>query len=107
MQVFLLAMASYPEVQRQAQNEIDAVVGHGRLPCFADRDSLPYLNQVFLETLRWYPVIPTGLYASVSMDYLLLTRRLRLLGAPHTSEQDDVYGKYFLPKGTVIFINSW
>jgi Cytochrome P450 len=31
-----LAMIAFPEVQRRAQAEIDAVVGRDRLPTFAD-----------------------------------------------------------------------
>jgi len=36
-----------------AQAEIDSVVGSGRLPDFADRDNLPYVNAVTTELLRW------------------------------------------------------
>jgi len=39
---FILAMIQFPEVQRKAQMEIDAIVGSDRLPSFADRVSLPY-----------------------------------------------------------------
>lgn len=35
-------MVHHPEAQRKAQQEIDAIVGQGRLPTFADRASLPY-----------------------------------------------------------------
>lgn len=37
-------MTLYPEVQKKAQEELDRVVGHERLPEFQDRDNLPYLN---------------------------------------------------------------
>ena len=46
-------MMQNPEVQRKAQEEIDRVVGRGRLPDLSDRDSLPYLQCVMYETLRW------------------------------------------------------
>ncbi|KAJ7653505.1 cytochrome P450, partial [Mycena rosella] len=46
---FFLAMALNPEAQRKAQNEIDAVVGPGRLPIFEDRRSLPYVDAVFSD----------------------------------------------------------
>lgn len=35
-------MAMHPKVLKRAQEEIDHVVGGGRLPDFHDRESLPY-----------------------------------------------------------------
>jgi cytochrome P450 len=49
----------YPNVQRKAQAELDAFLGD-RLPNFDDLDSLPYINAVIRETLRWQPVTPIG-----------------------------------------------
>ena len=46
-------MLVHPEVQRKAQDEIDRVVGVGRLPDFSDRDSLPYLDCVIQECRRY------------------------------------------------------
>jgi hypothetical protein len=57
---FLLAMVVYPEVQKRGQAEIDAVVGRERLPDFTDRDRLPFVQAIILETLRWIPVAPLG-----------------------------------------------
>ena len=53
-------MALYPEVQKKAQAEIDAVVGQNRLPDFQDRPSLPYINAVVKESSRWNLVFPLG-----------------------------------------------
>jgi cytochrome P450 len=58
--IFVLAMMLYPEVQERAQKEIDAIVGKDRLPGFGDRSSLPYVEAVLRETLRWHPVFPLG-----------------------------------------------
>ncbi|KIO10098.1 hypothetical protein M404DRAFT_130775 [Pisolithus tinctorius Marx 270] len=60
MVVFLLAMVLHPDVQRQAQEEIDRVVGTDRLPNFGDRPNLPYVEAILLETLRWVPAVPLG-----------------------------------------------
>ena len=57
-------MLLHPQVQRLGQEEIDRVIGRERLPSFQDRGDLPYVEAVFLECLRWYPVIPTGLSGS-------------------------------------------
>ena len=62
VQAFFLAMALYPEVQRRAQEELDEVVGQGRLPDFSDRSALPYINAVAKETMRWHQVVPMGMY---------------------------------------------
>ena len=53
-------MTLYPEIQRRAQAEIDAVVGPDRLPCLDDRPNLSYVEAVVKETLRWNPVAPLG-----------------------------------------------
>jgi len=58
--VFVLAMVLYPDVQKRARAEIDSVVGRDRLPTFDDRASLPYIDAVLRETLRWQPIAPLG-----------------------------------------------
>lgn len=58
---FILAMVLYPEVQQKAQEEIDHVLGPNQLPDFSDRSSLPYIEAIVNETLRWQPVVPLGM----------------------------------------------
>ena len=58
---FILAMVLYPEVQAKAQAELDRVIGSGRLPEPGDKASLPYIEAVIRETLRWHPVVPVGM----------------------------------------------
>ncbi|RPD74228.1 cytochrome P450 [Lentinus tigrinus ALCF2SS1-7] len=84
---FFMAMAMHPEVQRKAQAELDAVVGLDRLPEYGDRESLPYVNAVCKEALRWQNVVP--------------------LGVVHRSMADDEYNGYFLPEGSLILTNVW
>lgn len=52
LSIFFLAMVLYPECQARAQEEIDAVIGNGRLPELSDRASLPYVESILQETLR-------------------------------------------------------
>jgi cytochrome P450 len=59
--MFIFAMLLHPEVQAIARAEIDAVVGRDRLPGFEDRSSLPYVEAVLMEVLRWMPITPQGL----------------------------------------------
>lgn len=60
---FILAMVLHPEIQARAQAEIDSVVGPEwqRLPSFADRPRLPYVDAIVLELLRWNTSVPLGL----------------------------------------------
>jgi hypothetical protein len=46
-------MILYPECQKRAREEIDAVVGLDRLPELSDRESLPYLESVVQEAFRY------------------------------------------------------
>ena len=57
---FLLAMILHPEVQARAQAELDSELGGSRLPELSDRNSLPYINLVMKEVLRWRTVTPLG-----------------------------------------------
>lgn len=55
-------MTLFPDIQKRAQAEIDSVVGPDRLPSFADRESLPYVEAVVKEVFRWNPVAPLGMF---------------------------------------------
>lgn len=79
-------MTLYPDVQKQAQAEIDRVLGN-RLPTAEDEAQLPYLSAVLTETLRWHPA------ASI--------------GGTHKVTEDDVYNGVRIRSGTFIFVNSW
>lgn len=51
----ILALTKFPEVQVRAREELDAVCGADRTPQFSDFDSLPYINCIIKEALRWRP----------------------------------------------------
>ncbi|OAX33955.1 cytochrome P450 [Rhizopogon vinicolor AM-OR11-026] len=87
MMVFLLAMVLYPHVQERAQAEINSVIGKEHLPTFEDRASLPYIDAILREVLRWEPIVP--------------------LGVPHATSSEDSYNGYFIPKGAVVMCNTW
>jgi cytochrome P450 len=59
---FFLAMTLFPDAQRKAQEELGTVVGPLRLPTMEDRASLPYVEAVVTEILRWAPIVPMGEY---------------------------------------------
>ena len=69
---FMLAIVTHPEAQKKAQEELDSVVGRGRLPTFADRDSLPYIQACVRESLRWRTMDPVGDPRVCEQVYFLL-----------------------------------
>ncbi|TBU42981.1 cytochrome P450 [Dichomitus squalens] len=87
LQTFYIAMASFPEVQKRAQAELDAVVGPHRLPTFADKDDLPYIAAIMKECFRWRPVVP--------------------LGFVHSSLEEDEYNGYRIPARSAVVSNPW
>src|ERR1700753_1213087 len=80
-------MIECPDVQAKAQEELDEVIGRGRLPNFSDRENLPYIDAIYKETLRCHPVIP--------------------LGIPHSPIIDDEYEGMRIPKGSIVLANAW
>ena len=97
-------MALYPEVQKKAQAEIDTVVGPNRLPDFQDRPSLPYINAIVKELMRWNLVAPLGRCFLPLHDYY---HPWQSEGVPHMSTNDDEYNGYYIPKGTLVIGNAW
>ncbi|EIW86002.1 cytochrome P450 [Coniophora puteana RWD-64-598 SS2] len=87
LQVFTMLMVLHPDVQRRAHEQIDSAVGFDRLPTFEDRGSLPLIDAILRETLRWSPAVRVNI--------------------PHGVTDDDVYDGYFIPKGTNIVVNIW
>ncbi|KAK5107151.1 hypothetical protein LTR62_001676 [Meristemomyces frigidus] len=83
---FCLAMINYPDVLQKCQAEVDALcVDHS--PNSDDISKLSYIHACMNEVLRWRPVAAGGI--------------------PHVLTEDDVYGDYVIPKGTILFANTW
>ena len=74
--------AKHPDVVAKARAEIHAVIGKDRLPQLEDRPALPYLEAVYREVMRFYPVFPFAI------------RRVM---------EDDVYDGHLIPRGKL----SW
>lgn len=51
-------MMLHPDKLKNAQEELDRVVGMDRMPTISDREDLPYLGAVIKETMRWHPTVP-------------------------------------------------
>jgi hypothetical protein len=99
-------MMLYPEVQKRAQAQIDEVVGRDRLPSFADRTSLPYVEAVLWEVMRWNPVTPLGMCITL-LCLPPCADKVSPEGGPRASLVDDVYDGYFIPAGSYIIPNVW
>ncbi|KAJ3559932.1 hypothetical protein NM688_g43 [Phlebia brevispora] len=84
---FIMLMILHPDIQRQAQEEIDKFVGPHRVPDFGDRDNLPFVDCILKETLRWGVPIP-------------ITPSHRLI-------QKDSYENFEFPEGSLFTANIW
>ncbi|KIJ12560.1 hypothetical protein PAXINDRAFT_14641 [Paxillus involutus ATCC 200175] len=78
LMTFTLAMVENPHAWKRAQAEIDAVLGMNRLPEYEDRPSLPYVEAILRETMRWQPVVPL---------------------VSHAASSSDIYKGFHIPKG--------
>ncbi|TWU70909.1 hypothetical protein ED733_002379 [Metarhizium rileyi] len=86
LSAFVLAMILFPEVQDRAQEEIDSTIG-GRLPDFEDRENLPYVSAVTMESLRWFPITP--------------------INTTHVANTEIQYKGYRIPKGAYLLASNW
>jgi hypothetical protein len=102
MTAFFLALVLYPQVQRRAQAELDDVVGRDRLPTFDDRPRLPYIEAFCKELMRWQMVTPMGMIRIFPRVPSIGMIERRPSGLPHSSNRDDVYKGYFIPKGQIL-----
>lgn len=102
----MLALLNYPDVLKKAQEEIDRVIGPGNLPTFEDRPSLPYINAIAKESVRWRDTTPLGITVTLHFDPLVLLLML-VLAVAHVSTAEDEYKGYRIPKDSVIMCNAW
>lgn len=87
IQWFAAVIPAHPDIQRRAQQELDCVVGRGRLPTVKDEAQLPYCRAIIKEVERCY--------------------NPAWLGTPHMASDDFVYNGHLIPKGTVVLLNTW
>ncbi|KAL0569906.1 hypothetical protein V5O48_012052 [Marasmius crinis-equi] len=87
IETFFLAIAMHPDVQAKARNELELVVGKGRVPGYEERPNLPYIEAIIREVFRWVPPVP--------------------LSVPRAAFVDDVFDDYYIPKGAMVLSNIW
>ncbi|KAG8570480.1 hypothetical protein GDO81_011287 [Engystomops pustulosus] len=81
----LLMMILHPQIQKKVHEEIDSVIGRGRLPTIEDHSKMPYTNAVIHEVQRFGNILPIAL---LHMTY----RNTNIQG-------------FDIPKGTTIIPN--
>ncbi|XP_013396172.1 cytochrome P450 2D16 isoform X2 [Lingula anatina] len=75
-------MVNHPDVQKRVQQEIDQVIGQGRVANMEDKARMPFTEATVLEVFRMSPVAP--------------------LGVPHATSETTILAGYTIPKDTMI-----
>ena len=88
----ILSLILNQDIQSRAHAELDVVLGSPtsptfRLPTHDDRSYLPYIDAILKESLRWLPVVATGI--------------------PHATTKEDIYRGWRIPKGSIVIANAW
>ncbi|KAJ3552024.1 hypothetical protein NM688_g4378 [Phlebia brevispora] len=86
-QWFAAHIPAFPEIQARAHEELDRVVGRERLPTPDDEKGLPYIRAIVKEIEHVHNPF--------------------WLGTPHLSTEDFTYRGMFIPKNTVVILNTW
>lgn len=87
LQWFFKAALMFPDAIKKAQEEIDQVVGHDRLPGWEDQIRLPYITALVNETHRWATATP--------------------LAFIHATSEADVYRGKNVPSGAIVYSNIY
>nr|ABC47161.1 flavonoid 3'-hydroxylase [Pilosella officinarum] len=76
-----------PQLLKQAQQELDTVVGQGRLVNESDLSQLTFLQAIVKETFRLHPSTPLSL--------------------PRIASESCEINGYNIPKGSTLLVNVW
>nr|BBG28367.1 flavonoid 3'-hydroxylase 1 [Cymbidium hybrid cultivar] len=77
----------HPNLLKQAQTELDSVVGHNRLVSESDLPNLPFLQAIVKETFRLHPSTPLSL--------------------PRVASSDCEIDGHLIPRGATLLVNVW
>ncbi|XP_068649614.1 flavonoid 3',5'-hydroxylase CYP75B138-like [Aristolochia californica] len=87
MEWAMIEVMKHPEVMKNAQEELDKVVGRNHSVEEVHLPKLHYVNAFVKEVLRLHPVVPLML--------------------PRTPRQSTPVGGYMVPKGSRVLVNKW
>ncbi|KAH9970771.1 cytochrome P450 [Russula compacta] len=102
---FFVAMLLHPDIAKKAQRELDVITRRDRLPTLDDRPSLPFVDAVCKEALRWKPVLPLGMPTSEHSSEI--SEHFLHSAIPHAATEDNIYNGFLIPKGAIVIPNSW
>ncbi|XP_024976672.1 flavonoid 3'-monooxygenase [Cynara cardunculus var. scolymus] len=77
----------HPQLMKQAQEEMDTVVGRDRLVSELDLSRLTFLEAIVKETFRLHPSTPLSL--------------------PRIASESCEVNGYYIPKGSTLLVNVW
>ncbi|PKU68301.1 flavonoid 3'-monooxygenase CYP75B3-like [Dendrobium catenatum] len=83
----LAELIRHPNLLKQAQIELDSVVGSDRLVSESDLPNLPFLQAIVKETFRLHPSTP--------------------LSIPRIASKDCEIDGYLIPEGSTLLVNVW
>jgi cytochrome P450 len=83
----ILYLINYPEVQQKLHDEIDNVIGSGKLAALSERPKMTYMEAFIAETLRKSSIVPIGIF--------------------HSCTETTTFQDYVLPKDTIVVGNIW
>ncbi|XP_023930222.1 cytochrome P450 2U1-like [Lingula anatina] len=78
----LVHMVNHPDVQKGVQQEIDQVIGQGRVAKMEDKARMPFTEATILEVFRMSTVVPFGI--------------------AHATSETTILDGYTIPKDTVV-----
>ncbi|KAH8077890.1 cytochrome P450 [Cristinia sonorae] len=87
MRTLVCCLATHPDAQKRAHEEIDRVLGSSRMPVLEDIEQMPYIQAIIKEVQRFCPPAPFGL--------------------PHLSTAEVTVGEYVIPKNSSIIMNIY
>ncbi|KAJ7627632.1 cytochrome P450 [Mycena polygramma] len=85
--IVIMAAATFPEAQMRVQEQLDSVIGSGKLPTFQDEANLVQVTAFYLESYRWRPVSAGGF--------------------AHRATKDIIWNGYVIPAGASVYGNHW
>ncbi|KAI5077577.1 hypothetical protein GOP47_0007401 [Adiantum capillus-veneris] len=83
----LAELINHPKVMKKLHEELDNVVGKGRLVEESDIPNLTYLEYVIKESMRLHPIAP----------FLI----------PREAKQECIIGGFKISPGTCVYVNTW
>lgn len=85
--LFVAAITQQNDFMKRAHDILDKVVGRDRLPTFADRPNLAFIDAIVSELMRWRPISPGSI--------------------PRRADKADTYKGTAIVKNATILTNAW